>query len=38
MGMMPLAEFAVFIENRDVVLLGVLPVALDLFFRLLDVG
>jgi hypothetical protein len=35
---MPLAVIAVFVENRDVVLFGVLPVAVDLFFRVLDVG
>lgn len=35
---MPLAEAAVFVENRDVVLFGVLPVAQDLFLRVLDIG
>ena len=37
-GMMPLAVVAVFVENRDAVLFGVLPVAQDLFFRVLDIG
>ena len=37
-GVMPLAVVAVFIENRDAVLFGVLSIALDLFFGLLDIG
>lgn len=37
-GMMPLAEVAVFTKNRDAVFFGVLPVAPDLFFGVLCVG
>ena len=37
-GMMPLAVVAVFVENRDVVLFGLLSVAPDLFLRVLDIG